>query len=144
MFLSCNYWTSFSIRGQHLSVTYKVQCSYCQLLAVRTMFWCSSQHKQGILNSGLIKNPIMPYKKTGKASVKVPTQAKADIGCKLDVKSKGMEHVVCKLAVFSHILPVKSPRLLGVGVLEIRLVHLIDLHVYMPEGIVYAVVSPGG
>ncbi len=30
---------------------------------IRYTFWCSPQHKQGILHSGLIKNPIMPYKK---------------------------------------------------------------------------------
>ncbi len=34
-----------------------------------------------------------------------------------------MGHVVCKLAVFSHILPVKSPCIpLGMGVVEIILV----------------------
>ncbi len=32
-----------------------------------TPFWCSPQHRQSILNSKRINNPIMPYKKTGEA-----------------------------------------------------------------------------
>ncbi len=31
--------------------------------------WCSLQQKQGILHSGLIKNPTMPYKKLAKPLV---------------------------------------------------------------------------
>ncbi len=70
------------------------------------MFWCSSQHKQGILNSGLIKNPIMPYKKTWQSHCQIP-HPKQIWKCKLDVKSQGYGACcVCKLAIFSHILPI--------------------------------------
>ncbi len=42
---------------------------------------------------------------------------------------------MCKLAIFSDVLPVKSPRLLGVGVVEIRLGHQIYI-IYASRNII--------
>ncbi len=56
------------------------------MLCMKPIFWkpkmlvCTLGGEGGgdlkILNSGLIKYPIMPYKKTGIATVKVPTQGR--------------------------------------------------------------------